>query len=70
MDGLHNHNQSGSRDSQERGADYDSFSSYYGLHGGLGYTGVGEIGVTLTPSQKLPLSIDLSGQGYVGKARA
>ena len=32
-----------------------------------GDTGIGEIGLTLTPSKNLPLSIDLGVQGYVGK---
>ena len=31
-----------------------------------GGTGVGELGITLTPSQDLPLSFDLGVQGYVG----
>ncbi|MDR3211092.1 MAG: autotransporter domain-containing protein [Planctomycetota bacterium] len=32
-----------------------------------GDTGVGELGLTLTPSASLPLSFDLGVQGYVGK---
>ncbi|MCL2001329.1 MAG: autotransporter outer membrane beta-barrel domain-containing protein, partial [Planctomycetes bacterium] len=32
-----------------------------------GGTGIGELGLSLTPSQDLPLSIDLGVQGYVGK---
>jgi outer membrane autotransporter protein len=32
-----------------------------------GDTGIGEIGLTLTPSKNLPLSIDVGVQGYVGK---
>ena len=32
-----------------------------------GDTGIGELGLTFTPSQTLPLSFDLGVQGYVGK---
>ncbi|GHV49919.1 hypothetical protein FACS1894168_0360 [Deltaproteobacteria bacterium] len=32
-----------------------------------GSTGIGELGLTLKPSQTLPLSFDLGIQGYVGK---
>jgi hypothetical protein len=32
-----------------------------------GDTGIGELGLTLKPSQSLPLSFDLGIQGYVGK---
>ena len=32
-----------------------------------GSTGIGEIGLTLTPSASIPLSFDLGAQGYVGK---
>ncbi|MDR3213389.1 MAG: autotransporter outer membrane beta-barrel domain-containing protein, partial [Azoarcus sp.] len=32
-----------------------------------GNTGIGELGLTLAPSASLPLSFDLSLQGYVGK---
>jgi len=32
-----------------------------------GDTGIGELGLTLKPSQNLPLSLDLGIQGYVGK---
>jgi hypothetical protein len=31
------------------------------------YTGIGELGMTLKPSKKLPLSFDVGVQGYVGK---
>jgi len=32
-----------------------------------GHTGIGEIGVTVTPSKDLPVSIDLGFQGYAGR---
>ena len=32
-----------------------------------GSTGIGELGLTLKPSATLPLSLDLSAQGYTGK---
>ncbi|GHV50968.1 hypothetical protein FACS1894168_2770 [Deltaproteobacteria bacterium] len=32
-----------------------------------GSTGIGELGLSLKPSQTLPLSFDLGVQGYVGK---
>ena len=32
-----------------------------------GSTGIGELGLSLTPSKDLPLFIDLGVQGYVGK---
>ena len=32
-----------------------------------GDTGIGEIGVSLTPSENVPFSLDLTVQGYVGK---
>lgn len=32
-----------------------------------GDTGIGELGVTLTPWQSVPLVIDVAGQGYTGK---
>ena len=34
-----------------------------------GGTGIGEFGLTLTPSRGLPLSFDLGGQGYAGTRR-
>ncbi|HIU17683.1 MAG TPA: hypothetical protein IAB01_04430, partial [Candidatus Avidesulfovibrio excrementigallinarum] len=30
-------------------------------------TGMGELGITLTPSATIPVSLDLGVQGYVGK---
>ena len=32
-----------------------------------GNTGIGELGISLTPSADLPLTIDLGVQGYTGK---
>ena len=32
-----------------------------------GNTGIGELGLTITPSSKRPLALDLGIQGYVGK---
>ena len=32
-----------------------------------GGTGIGELGLTLTPSKTLPLFLDLGVQGYTGK---
>ena len=32
-----------------------------------GSTGIGELGITLTPSSSIPVSLDLGVQGYVGK---
>jgi len=32
-----------------------------------GHTGIGELGVTITPSKTLPISIDLGLQGYAGR---
>ena len=34
-----------------------------------GDTGIGELGITMTPSESLPLSINLGVQGYVGQKR-
>ena len=32
-----------------------------------GSTGIGELGITLTPSSSIPVSLDLGVQGYVGR---
>ena len=57
----------------EYGFDVGVIATTYGydickpdLRGG---TGIGEFGLTLTPSRGLPLSFDLGGQGYAGTRR-